>query len=167
MNLTITDPKTKEKLVLSEFKADLGSGFDRSLGVCPCGSRYYCGDDKPKTWPIKFSLFASGILDSTKEGRLRVTVTGDHVLAKGKAPENKDGFRIRLVREATGQEIGGFTAQDRIGAMVREKAASLTAPAKVAMRAAVEAIWKDEQKKIEGHIQRRKTVAIVMMGIKK
>ena len=165
--LTFTDPTTKEKLALSEFKAEIDGNFQHALGRDP-GERFYrCDDeDKVRLWPLKFSLIAKGTIDTAKEGRLRVTVSASYSLDKGKAPENKNGIRISLRRETTDQELGGFVTQDRIGAMVRAKADQLAGPAQTALLASIAEVRKAEDVASSAHAARSRVAGTVIDALK-
>lgn len=168
MQLTFTDPTTKEKLVLSEFKAEIDDSFKYSLGKDPDNRRYRCDDEEQmKTLPIRFTMSAKGAIDTAKEGRLRVTVLASYTMDKGKAPENKKGFRISLRRETTDQELGGFVAHDRIGAMVRAKEDHLAGPAKAALLAEIMSIRKAEEVASSAHAARARVAGMVLDSLKK
>ena len=167
MQLTFTDATTKEKLVISEFKAEIDSDFKNALGKDPDNRRYRCDDEESlKPLPIRFALSAKGTIDTAKEGRLRVTVMASYIMDKGKDPENKSGFRISLRRETTDQELGGFVAHDRIGAMVRTKADQLAGPAKTALFAEITAIRKAEEVASSAHAARARVAAMVLDSLK-
>lgn len=167
MQLTFTDPTTKEKLVLTEFKTEIDGGFKTALGRDPDDRYYRCDDEeKLRLWPIRFALIAKGIIDTAKEGRLRVTVTTSYTLDKGKAPESKNGIRISLRRETTDQELGGFAAQDRVGAMVRAKADQLAAPAQSALLASITEIRKGEDVASSAHAARARVAGTVIDALK-
>lgn len=168
MQLTFTDSTTKEKLTISTFKAEIGSDFKMALGKDPDNHRYLCDDeDRLRIWPVKFSLIANGAIDTAKDGRLRVTISGSYTLEKGKAPENKGGFRIALRRETTDQDLGGFVAHDRIGAMVRAKADQLAAPALAAVLSEITSIRKAEDVASSAHAARARVAGTVIDAIKK
>ena len=168
MQLTFTDATTKEKLVISEFKVEIDSDFKSSLGKDPDNNSYRCDDeDRNKPLPIRFTLSAKGTIDTAKEGRLRATVLAFYTLDKGKAPENKYGFRISLRRETTDQELGGFVTQDRIGAMVRAKAEQFGNPAKSALLVEITRIQKAEEVASSAHAARARVAGMVLDSLKK
>lgn len=166
MQVTFTNPATKEKLVLSEFSASILEPFSVALGK-EHGTRFcHCDDEKAEIWPIKFHLTSTGIIDHLKEGRLRVDVTGLFTMDRGKAPENRGGYHVRLRREATDQDMGGYVVHDKIRAMVSEKEELLLGPAKTALLAAVAKVKKTEDTASSMHAARARVAGLVLGTLK-
>lgn len=168
MQLAISDPKTKEKMVLTEFEAELEDNFSRALGRIPGDRWRSCDDDEDasKIWPIHFNLTTTGTIETEKEGRLRVKISAKYSMEKGKTPENKNGFRIKLTRESTGADLGGFLTHDHISAMVRVHADRLVAPAKAALLAKITKLRKSEDLASAAHASRSRIAGLVVQEFK-
>lgn len=168
MNLTFTDPTTKETLVLTEFSASIQGNFNKALGRDHDDRYCFCDDEDTTLWPIRFNLTARGTIDMAKEGRLRAEVTGTYSLDRGeKIPQNQGGYHIRLRREATEQDLGGFVAHDRVRAMVQAKDVQLQGPARTALLAAVSKTKKAEDVASSMHAARAQVAGTVLQTIKK
>ena len=152
-------------LALTEFFAELSGHFKTDLGRDACERYCSCKENRP-LWPIRFGLKAVGIVDSEKEGRLRVSVTGEYALENDEKPKNLNGFRVDLAREATGQPLGGHVVHEEISRIVRENEGMLIKPAHKALLKAILDVQTDEDLKSSAHAARARTAKMAYAKVK-
>lgn len=166
MTITFTDPKTKNKLVLSVFEASFSSRTKSSFGR-DHSSHGYCSDEATTLWPLRFGMKITGVIDMAKEGRLRATFEGDFVYEKTGVLKNQGrGWRVDVERESTAQKLGGFVIHNTLADMIREKDEALQRPIKQALVAALARVKKDEEVASSAHAARARVADMVRKTVK-
>lgn len=158
----ITDPATKEILVLEKFEASTESELRTALGRNPCDRNYSCDEETQAIWPIRFKLTAKGHIDTRAEGRLIVTATGTYTASKEGAIENAGGFHVTLEREATGDKLGGWANHVRISTIIRNAEDKLRAPARASIIERVGAMRRKEEIASSAHAARARVAATLI-----
>jgi len=166
MQIKIIDPATKEALILHEFFANIQGNFNTALGKDPSASHYRCSEESQKMWPIFFDFTANGYIDTTKEGRLQVVATAFYKIEKGGSPESKNGYTIRLVREAIGEKLGGYVQHDRIAKMIREHSEKLLPQAKACLLVEISKAQKKEEECSSAHAARGRVAKMILSQLK-
>lgn len=166
--LTLTNTKTKDKLMLTHFTVELVDKFSNALGKIPGRRNYSCDDAAATIWPLHLSVNIKGTMDMAKEGRLLVALSGSCTYEKtGVVQMGMRGFKVDLERMSTSQTLGGFVMHEAISALVREKEASLHKPILAALVTAISDIKKEEERLSSAHAARARVAGTILTTVKK
>lgn len=165
--LKFTDPTTKEVLTIESIKAGIAGNFDTALGKNPCARHYTCDEEKQQIWPLHFDVTLYGVIDTKKEGRLRVTARGAYKLDKAGTLRDIQGFSVSLTREATGDKMGGFQNHDRIAGLIRDHADQLTKGIQAALMGEIAKAQKTEETASSAHAARARVAKMIGAEVKR